>query len=426
MKVLVISFGSLGDVQPYVALGKGLKKAGHEVTVCTAAQFEDFVREQGLDYGYMTGELLELLDTDAGKDALEDTVGLFGTIKTMIKLVRRTNPLNNQMMFDSWAVAEKLRPDVILYNSKALGAVHIAEKFDIPAVLALPQPMVVPTGEYPTIGMPKMKIGAWYNRLTYKLVEMGYKSYGGMVNKFRQEALGLEKFPGSAGLLTTADGNPIPVLHAFSEQVVSRPADWPENAHICGYWFLERDDDWQPPDTLVKFLDKGDAPIYVGFGSMAGRDPLKKARMVIEAMQAAGVRGVIATGWGGMQVDSLPETVYLLDNAPHDWLFPRMAAVVHHGGAGTTAAGLYAGRATLICPFMGDQPYWGDLVFQLGVGVKPIPQKKMTVDNLTVAFRELAVNKAIQEKAADLGENVSAEDSIANTVALIEKIVGEF
>jgi sterol 3beta-glucosyltransferase len=189
-----------------------------------------------------------------------------------------------------------------------------------------------------------------------------------------------------------------------------------------GYWFLDQPNDWQPSVELQAFLDAGDPPVYVGFGSMAGRKPQRLAQIVIEALQAANVRGVIATGWGGLDANDLPETIFKIDQAPHDWLFPRMAAVAHHGGAGTTAAGLRAGRPTVICSFIADQPFWGARVYALGVGPKHIPQKQLTVEKLAAAIREATTNPAMRQRAADLGEQIRAEDGVADTVALIERI----
>jgi sterol 3beta-glucosyltransferase len=156
---------------------------------------------------------------------------------------------------------------------------------------------------------------------------------------------------------------------------------------------------------------------------MAGRNPGKMASIVIEALQKANVRGIIATGWGGLDASDLPETICKINKAPHSWLFPRVLAVVHHGGAGTTATGLRAGRPTVICPFMIDQPLWGERVHALGVGSKPIPQKKLTVDKLADAIREVTSNPTIQQNAEILGNKLRAEDGIANAIAIIEQVV---
>jgi len=421
MNVIIITIGSRGDVQPFVALGKGLKAAGHKVTLCTSSSFEAFICSHGLDYGHMTDELLKLMDSAAGRDAMENTNGISGSIKTMIRLAKKVKPINRQMLKDSWEAAQAAEPDIVLFHPKALGGVHIAEKLGVPVMMAIPLPMIVPTAEFPTIGFPNWNIGGWYNKLTYAFVGMGFRMYNGTVNKFRQDMLSLHKFPKSSGLLHMADGQPIPVLHPFSTRVVPRPHDWPDNAYITGYWFLDRLNEWEPSAELEAFLDEGEAPVYVGFGSMAGRNPRRIANIVIEALQQANVRGIIATGWGGLALDELPERIFKIDKVPHDWLFPHVTAVVHHGGAGTTAAGLRAGCPTIICPFFGDQPYWGRFVHALGVGSKPIPQKKMTVEKLASAIREVTTNQTIRQNAEALGKNIRSEDGVANAVAIIER-----
>ncbi len=154
---------------------------------------------------------------------------------------------------------------------------------------------------------------------------------------------------------------------------------------------------------------------------MAGKDPAKKADAAITALQKTGQRGLIATGWGGLNVRSLPESIFKLESAPHDWLFERVTAVIHHGGAGTTAAGLRAGKPTIICPFMGDQPFWGRRVAELGVGVEPIPQKKLNADNLAAAIEKVTSDTAMQRRAAELGQKIRAEDGVAKSVAFIEQ-----
>jgi sterol 3beta-glucosyltransferase len=420
MNILILTLGSRGDVQPYVALGKGLKAAGHDVTVATSASFESFISEHGLRYGYMNNQLMALMETTEGRAAMEDMGGPLGAIKTMAKLAKEGNRINRELMLDSWDTAQQIRPDLIIFHPKALAAPHIAAKLGIPAVLALLQPIIVPTAEMPPMGIPPFKLGGWYNRLGYRLVSMGYESYRGMVNTFRTETLGIDKLPRSQKLLTEVAGQPIPVLHGFSQHMLPRPTDWPDHVHVTGFWFLDQPHGWQPSAELQAFLDAGEPPVYVGFGSMAGRDPQRLTGIVIEALQQAGVRGIMATGWGGLQTSSLPESVFKLDQAPHDWLFPRMAAVVHHGGAGTTAAGLRAGRPTVICPFMADQPFWGTRVHALGVGSVPVMQKALTAAKLANAIREVTTNPTIQQNAAALGEKIRAEDGIANAIAVIE------
>jgi sterol 3beta-glucosyltransferase len=182
---------------------------------------------------------------------------------------------------------------------------------------------------------------------------------------------------------------------------------------------------WQPPEDLAAFLERGQPPVFVGFGSMAGRKSEATAQSVLEALARAEQRGVLVTGWGGLRVTNQPDHVHVVESAPYDWLLPRVSAVVHHGGAGTTAAGLRAGKPTLICPFVADQPFWGRRVAALGVGPVPIPQRKLTADNLSEALRMMVTDTAMQQRAATLGAKIRDEDGVGNAVAFIERYVSE-
>jgi sterol 3beta-glucosyltransferase len=423
MKILIITFGSLGDVQPYIALGKGLQSAGHMVTVCTASRFESFITDHNLAYGYMTDEFLRIIDTNMGREVIEDSAGIIGIIRSIFKLIKYLKPLAKEMINDSWEVAKATKPDLIIFHPKILGAVSIAEKFSVPVIMANLQPMIVPTNEFPMAGMPTWNIGRWYNKTTYGLIKLGLGMYAGIVNDFRQNRLNLSPFPKSLGMLFTADGKPIPILHGYSPHIVQRPSDWPEDATVNGYWFLDQLDDWQPSPKLKDFLDAGEAPVYIGFGSMAGRNPRRLADIAIQALTKAKLRGILATGWGGLEAYHLPENILKIDNAPHEWLFPRMSAIVHHGGAGTTGAALRAGKPMTICPFMADQPFWGECIHTLGVGPKPIPQKKLSVNKLTSALDEMSHNATMRKSAKNIGLLIQGENGIKDTVRFIEDVL---
>jgi UDP:flavonoid glycosyltransferase YjiC (YdhE family) len=203
------------------------------------------------------------------------------------------------------------------------------------------------------------------------------------------------------------------------------PSDWNAVTHVTGYWHLPPERDWQPPADLLDFLDGGAPPVYIGFGSMVSADPTAKARLIVDAVTQAGLRAVLATGWGALDAGELPDSIHVLQEAPHEWLFPRMAAVVHHGGAGTTAAGLTAGKPSIICPFIADQPFWGRRVEQLGVGPAPIPQGKLSAARLADALKVAVSDAGMRERAAALGDKLRAEDGVANAVGLVKRYAGE-
>jgi sterol 3beta-glucosyltransferase len=209
------------------------------------------------------------------------------------------------------------------------------------------------------------------------------------------------------------------VLQAFSRHVVPRPSDWPDSAVVTGYWFLDEGVDWTPPRELADFLDAGPPPVFVGFGSMAGRDPARTARTVLAAVARSGQRALIVSGWGGLRVDEPPPGVFVAESVPYDWLLPRVAAVVHHGGAGTTAAGLRAGKPTVVCPFVADQPFWGARVAALGVGPRPIPQRRLGEAELAAAILEAVGDAGMRDRAERLGAQIRAEDGVAAAVEVI-------
>lgn len=422
MKILIISLGSRGDVQPYLALGVALKEKGHTVSFCTSVTFESFIRAYDLDYHYMNDGFIQLMNSQMGRKALEETTGLFGAAKTTFKLIGQVKPLIKQTLVDAWDAAQKTNPDIMIFGSKGTIAESVAEKLQIPSVIAMTVPQMVPTANSPAIGFPDSKLGRNYNLFTYKVTHHFMKLYHGMLNQYRKEILGLPKKLKSENLLSRKDGLPLLLLHCFSEHLFPQPEDWPSNAHVSGFWFLDRKKEWKPSAKLEQFLKDGDPPVYMGFGSMAGKNPKKLTHIAIEAFKKANVRGIIATGWGGMDVMQLPDNIIKIENAPHDWLFTKVAAVIHHGGAGTTAAGLKAGVPSIICPFFGDQPFWGNCIYKLGVGAKPIPQKKLTVDKLSHAIEEATQNQKMQEKAKLFSQKIISENGLDKAVQLIENL----
>jgi sterol 3beta-glucosyltransferase len=206
---------------------------------------------------------------------------------------------------------------------------------------------------------------------------------------------------------------PVRKLIGCSPHVVPPPADWDETTTMTGYWFLDGAGDWQPPAHLADFLEDGPPPVYVGFGSLGGWTSDEVVGATLSALTRAGKRGVLAMG-GGRVPSGVPDGVCVIESAPHEWLFPRMAAVVHHGGAGTTAEGLRAGKPTVICPTtMNDQLFWGRRVFELGVGPEPIPQKKLRAETLLPAIRVATEDDRVRERAAAVGEKIRAERGVA-------------
>lgn len=429
MRILIATIGTRGDVQPYLALAAGLKAAGHDVALCTCERFANWIGQFNVTHLPLDDSLLKLLESPAGRLLIGQLDSVWGGLKTARSVLQQVRPMNERLVADAWAASEAWRPDVIVYHPKLFCMPAISARRGIPAVLAPLIPMQVATGDAPFWGMPRLPLGRSYNQLTWRVVEsltqLGTRGY---LRTWRHAHDPQELSRQSTPSQLTPDA-PITVLHGYSDAVSPRPADWPSHAHVCGYWFL---DDaigsdgaaWQPPAALLRFLEQGPAPVYIGFGSMASADVTSATARVLAAVAQAGVRAVLARGWGGLAHAALPNAVFALDEAPHTWLFPRMAAVVHHGGAGTTAAGLRAGRPTLICPFGLDQPFWGDRIAKLGAGPAPLPQKRLNAQSLGAALTELVTQAGFRESATRIGAAIQAQDGVATAVALIEQAAG--
>lgn len=426
MKILILTVGTRGDIQPYVAIGIGLQKQGHTVRLCAPEKFRALVTDYEIGFSPMPNDILDLLDSPTGRKAVEETQGVWGAARTTLKLIRRVKPIQQGIMQACWNAAQDFAPEGLIFHAKTLCGTHIAERLNIPVIMSLPLPAMIPTADFPLMGLPHLTaLPKWlqhtYHQQSYALGRLGINAYRGLIQSFRTETLGLPKQKNTIDFLEHSDGSPLPFLHLYSTKLLPRPSDWPEHIGVTGYAFLPTRP-WSMPEDLATFLAQGPPPFYIGFGSIGGKDPQNTTRVILQAIQQANVRAVIATGWGGLESPEalIPKSVHLITSAPHDHLLPQMAGVVHHGGAGSTAAGLRAGKATLICPFFGDQPFWGERVHALGLGPKPLPQKSLTVKSLTERLRQLKHHAQYTQNAQHMGESLKEEHGINQAVTFIE------
>jgi UDP:flavonoid glycosyltransferase YjiC (YdhE family) len=325
------------------------------------------------------------------------------------------------MMERTWSACQDA--ETIVYSTMGIGGYHAAEKLGVPCFLATPLPGLAPTSAFanPSGIFPALPLGGRYNRLTYYLNGQLLQAFTGKyINRWRQERLHLPAIPFGKYPYHQLHGKPLPVLGSYSPLVFPGAADWGRHIHITGYWTLQPGAGWKPPAALIDFLEAGPAPVYVGFGSMVNRTPRETTRLVCDALARAGQRGVLATGWGGLDGTDLPDSMFAQESVPHAWLFPRMAAVVHHGGSGTTGAGLRAGVPSVLVPHMGDQPFWAGRVAELGVGPWAVPRRELTADRLADAIECAITDQGLQTRAAALGERLRAEDGVGRTIRIIE------
>jgi len=413
MIITILAAGSRGDTQPYIALGVELKKAGYTVRIVTFEVFKPLIESFGLEFLPLKGDIIGIATNENSKRTIKAD-NPFKLFLSFNKLKSYAFSLQKDL-FDAC-----LGSDVILYHPGMAIGYFAAQYLNIPSILATPFPMT-PTKEFPSlIFYDNVRLGKMFNWFTHKVFEkILWFASSAPVKQFWEQEFGNapKKFTNPILKQNKASA---PTLISCSNFVFPRPTDWPEHVYNTGYWFLDEDPDWKPPSDLSDFLNNGEPPVYVGFGSIGDPEQsLQTTNLVITAIKQSGQRGVLATGWGGLlKIDNNHDDIFIIDSAPHAWLFPRMAAVVHHGGAGTTAAGLRAGVPGIVIPTANDQFAWGRRIYELGVGPKPIPRKKLSVGKLSDAIM-FALTDPIKENAKALGVKIQNENGAAKAVQII-------
>ncbi len=412
MKVCIFSIGTQGDVRPFVALGLGLQEAGHQVCIVTGDSCESLVRSHGLDYAPLTADFLEVMARDA--EVLQrglNPVALLATARRELLAMAADWPAQ--------ASAAVAGAGLLLGNGMVAAlASALGERYGIPVVETHLQP-VTPCPDIPPMMLPpprrsrpgvvNQSLYHLCRLLTWQMLSPAYRAV--------REQLGLQSLPWYGPFYRRR--RPQQLLYGFSPSLVPPSRHWPESVQVAGNWFLDEAEQWQPPQALQDFLDAGDKPVYVGFGSMLGDDSAALSEVILQALRNTGQRAIFASGWGGLAaVDD--ECVYCLQAAPHDWLFPRVSVAIHHGGAGTTAAAARAGIPSVVMPFFGDQPFWAWRLAQLGVAPPALQRKGLYAADVEAALRE-AGGALMQLRAAQLGEQLRAEDGVATAVAQLQQ-----
>ena len=415
MKIVISSFGVRGDVQPYLALAVGLQRAGHHVTLATSTDFTEWIESFGVTAHPAPHSMFALMRRPETRAVMTDRNPL-----RQMRLFRETMRQVAASGDVLWAAMRAA--DFVIQSPTSTGALEAAAR-GIPAALASPVPFGA-TRDYPSffLGPLRGSLGHRYNRLTHALTHrMLWSMMGGPLTNPLRKKLGLKPRNSFSAVMADARRVGVPVLYGYSAHVLPRAADWDDTQHITGYWFLDPPAAWQPPADLLRFLDGGSPPVFVGFGSMGDLAPEGVTQTVLEALKRAGQRGVLLAGRDAPREAGQQDGVLFVEDVPHAWLFPQMAAVAHHGGAGTTAAGLRAGVPSIVMPLGGDQFAWAGRVTALGVGLRNESLTKLTVEKLAQAIDATVNDKSLRARAAALGEKIRAEDGVARAVALIER-----
>ncbi len=419
MRIALLTIGTRGDVQPFVALAQGLQRAGFEVTLGAPPDFAVLAQTYGVPFQSIGAGIQALLQDSQVKSAIHS-----GSILRFIRS-RNDRRAHIYAQLNREILSLCTNADFIVYKNAVLAAFGAAQKLGIPCAEVRLQPFT-PSRDFPAFVLKsKADYGPLLNRLSGAVLQtVVWRMLRVDVLTFWQEELRLPPPPafGHDDMLARAGTM---VLHPISPHVLPRPADWPPHLRLTGYWFLGTPPGWSAPERLRRFLEAGEPPVYVGFGSMPNQEPRATFDLILRALEMTGQRGVIYGGWGGLHGEISNNRALVIEGLPHDWLFSRMKGVVHHGGAGTTAAGLRAGIPNVVVPFFADQPFWGWRVAALGAGPAPVPLQTLTAERLAAAIEQAVTDSTMRARASEIGARLQAEDGVAEAVRLIERVIGE-
>ncbi|KAM1591599.1 hypothetical protein ACFX12_035616 [Malus domestica] len=411
MQIVMLIVGTRGDVQPFIAIGKRLQDYGHRVRLATHSNFKEFVLTAGLEFYPLGGDPKVLAGYMVkNKGFLPSGPSDIPIQRNQLKeIINSLLPACKEADMDSGIA---FKADAIIANPPAYGHTHVAEALKIPIHVFFTMPWT-PTSEFPH-PLSRVKQTTGY-RLSYQIVDsLIWLGIRDMINDLRKKKLKLRPVTYLSG--SQGSDSDVPYGYIWSPHLVPKPKDWGPKVDVVGFCFLDLASNYEPPELLVKWLEAGDKPIYIGFGSLPVQEPQKMTQIIVEALERTGQRGIINKGWGGLGELAEPKDfIYLLDNCPHDWLFLQCKAVVHHGGAGTTAAGLKAACPTTIVPFFGDQPFWGERVHARGVGPAPIAVDEFSLPKLVDAINFM-LDPRVKERAVELAKAMEKEDGVTGAV----------
>ncbi|EGY14047.1 hypothetical protein VD0002_g1265 [Verticillium dahliae] len=421
LNIVIQVVGSRGDVQPFVALGNELQRHGHRVRLATHDTFADFVRKSGLEFYPIGGDPTELMAY------MVKNPGLMPSMKSLrAGDIQKKRTMIAEMLEGCWRSCIEPDPltqqpfvaDAIIANPPSFAHVHCAQALGVPLHLMFTMPWSS-TKDFchplANINVNNSSISpAVANQISYMAVEwMTWQGLGDVINAWRQ-TLDLEDVPFSegAGLLETLQ---IPFTYCWSPALIPKPLDWPNYIDVCGFFFRDAPQ-YTPEPELDQFLRSGPAPVYIGFGSIVIDDPDRLTAILVEAVKQTGVRAIISRGWSKLGANQPADSdIFYLGDCPHEWLFQHVTAVVHHGGAGTTACGLLNGKPTAIVPFFGDQPFWGTMVNAAGAGPMPIPQRQLNAQNLASAIND-CLTPGAQAAAQVMADKMRQENGVRQAV----------
>jgi UDP:flavonoid glycosyltransferase YjiC (YdhE family) len=407
MKLVTVTCGTEGDTRPIAALSRALIDAGDEVTLLADGGTLGSARDLGVPHLALAGDIRGKLKPGTGIASVVSQTNARGMAQALARLAN-----DNALAWTRQTLEAARNCDaLIVAGLAAFVGLSVAECLEVPVIGAGMFPLT-PTSAFPSPLLPPRRVPRWLNRFSHRLVtEVLWRAFRKATNEARVQVCGLK-----ARRRSWTDH---PILYGISPSLLPRPADWPSNAYMCGQW-IRPVREWDAPQSLHEFLAAGEPPIYVGFGSMVGFDQRALLQAIVKAV--AGRRAVFYPGWSGAQSLSLPSNFLVIGDSPHDWLFPRMSMVIHHGGSGTTHSACRAGAPSVVLPFAGDQFFWAEQLRLRGVAPETPTAREVSAESLSRAI-EAASSPELRARAAALGASMRSEDGLGVAVAAIHSIV---
>jgi sterol 3beta-glucosyltransferase len=408
MKITVATYGTEGDARPLAALCRGLMDAGHEARLLADPATFSSAHALGVPTTALAGDIRGILGGDKAIAGLIAKGGGFNaTARTLAKIANEHAASWLRTIIEAGEGCDA----ILTAGLAAFAGLSAAEYLGVKGIGAGMIP-ITPTAAFPSPFLPPKWVPRLLNRASHGFVT------GMLWRVFR------DKTNAARAIFRLAPRKAVwteqPMVYGVSPNLLPTPTDWPGNAHLCGQW-LARSPTWMPPPALTNFLAAGEAPIYIGFGSMAGFDNTRLLDALIGA--TAGRRALFHSGWSGIDPKALPDNFLAVGDTPHDWLFPRTATVIHHGGSGTSHSAARAGVPSIVTPFAGDQFFWAERLRLAGVAPAAVDARRPTAQTFARAL-DFAATAPVRNRAQTLGETMRAENGVADAVAVLERIVG--
>ncbi|HWX67371.1 MAG TPA: glycosyltransferase [Rhodanobacter sp.] len=408
MKLAVVTYGTEGDTRPLAALCCALMDAGHETRLLADISTLGSAKALGVPSAALAGDIKGTLQPD---QSIAGVVAESDRLRSTVNALARIANVNAESWLRQIVSVAQGCDAIIVGGLAAFAGLSAAEYLGVKAIGSGMIP-ITPTATFPSPFLPPGIAPRWLNRASHQFVNrILWRAFRKTINAARSKACGMPA--------RTRAWTQHPMLYGVSPSLLPPPNDWPANAYLCGQW-MQSEQDWAPPTALSDFLVSGEPPIYIGFGSMTGFDKPKLLREMIKAV--AGRRALFYSGWSGVDASMLPANFFVIDETPHDWLFPRTSLVVHHGGSGTTHSAARAGVPSVVVPFAADQFFWADRLRQAGVATDALSWRHLDADQLTGRM-EFAKTDAVAARVRALGKKMRAEVGLLNAVTSIEKIM---